>query len=169
MSSNPAHGEVYSIQHNMIKFESDLWQVGGFLRVFQFPPSIKLTPRYNWNIVEGGVRHHNPNLNPIAILYLYHLMSEFVLGYRQWLVYVLKKEKKNDELCIAEKPIILNYIWIVLKRNMKKEMKRKTTFLIIFLFSWRFAHNYVILEFLSKLYDFLYCTVWRCARYNAMW
>ena len=30
MGSNPAHGEVYSIQHYMIKFVSDLRQVGGF-------------------------------------------------------------------------------------------------------------------------------------------
>jgi hypothetical protein len=30
-SSNLVHGEVYSIQHDMIKFVSDLWQVGGFL------------------------------------------------------------------------------------------------------------------------------------------
>ena len=35
--------EVYSIQHYMIKFVSDLRQVGGFLRVLQFPPPIKLT------------------------------------------------------------------------------------------------------------------------------
>jgi hypothetical protein len=31
VSSNPAHGEVYSIQHYMIKFLSDLPQVSGFL------------------------------------------------------------------------------------------------------------------------------------------
>jgi hypothetical protein len=40
VSLNPAHGEVYSIQHYVIKFVSDLWQVGCFLR---FPPPIKLT------------------------------------------------------------------------------------------------------------------------------
>jgi hypothetical protein len=39
---NPAHCEVYSIQHYVIKFVSDLQQVGGFLRVLRFPPSIKL-------------------------------------------------------------------------------------------------------------------------------
>ena len=33
MSSNPVHGEVYSIQHYVITFVSDLRQVGGFLRV----------------------------------------------------------------------------------------------------------------------------------------
>jgi pSer/pThr/pTyr-binding forkhead associated (FHA) protein len=30
VSSNHAHGEVYSIQHYLIKFGSDLRQVGGF-------------------------------------------------------------------------------------------------------------------------------------------
>jgi hypothetical protein len=34
VSSNPAHGEVYSIQLNVIKFVSDLRQVGGFLSLF---------------------------------------------------------------------------------------------------------------------------------------
>ena len=43
VSSIPAHGEVYSIQHNTIKFVSDLRQVGGFLWVLRFPPPIKLT------------------------------------------------------------------------------------------------------------------------------
>ena len=41
------------VQHYVIKFVSDFRQVGGFLR---FPP-----PRYNWNIVESGVKHHQTN------------------------------------------------------------------------------------------------------------
>ena len=43
MSSNPAHGEVYLIQHKVIRFASDLRQVGGFLRVLWYLPPIKLT------------------------------------------------------------------------------------------------------------------------------
>ena len=43
VSANLAHGEVYSIQHYVIKFVSDLWQVSGFLRVLWFPPPITLT------------------------------------------------------------------------------------------------------------------------------
>jgi hypothetical protein len=39
----PVHGELYPIQHYVIKFVSDLRQVGGFLMVFLFPPPIKLT------------------------------------------------------------------------------------------------------------------------------
>ena len=36
-------GDVYSVQHYVIKFVGDLRQVGGFLRVFRLPPPIKLT------------------------------------------------------------------------------------------------------------------------------
>ena len=43
VSSNPIYGEVYSIQHYVIKFISGLWLVGGFLWVFRFLPPIKLT------------------------------------------------------------------------------------------------------------------------------
>ena len=38
VSSNPTHGEVYLIQHYVIKFVSDLQQVSGFLWVLRFPP-----------------------------------------------------------------------------------------------------------------------------------
>ena len=41
VSSNPVHGEMYSIRHNVIKFVSHL--LGGFLR---FPPPIE-TDRHN--------------------------------------------------------------------------------------------------------------------------
>ena len=41
VSSNPIRREVYSIQHYVIKFVSDLQQVSGFLCVLRFPPPIK--------------------------------------------------------------------------------------------------------------------------------
>jgi hypothetical protein len=40
VSWNPTHGELYLIQHYVIKFLSDLRQVSGFIRI---PPPIKLT------------------------------------------------------------------------------------------------------------------------------
>jgi hypothetical protein len=43
VSSNPVHGEVYSIHHYVITFVSDLRQAGGLHRVLRFPPPIKLT------------------------------------------------------------------------------------------------------------------------------
>jgi len=39
VSSNPVHGEVYSTQHYVMKFVSDLRQVGDLLRC---SPPIKL-------------------------------------------------------------------------------------------------------------------------------
>jgi hypothetical protein len=42
MRLNHARGEVYLIQHYVIKFVSDLRQVDGFFRVLRFPPPIKL-------------------------------------------------------------------------------------------------------------------------------
>jgi hypothetical protein len=54
VSSNPADTEVYSIQHYVIKFVSDLQQVGDF-------SPITSTPEYNWNIVESGVKYPNPH------------------------------------------------------------------------------------------------------------
>jgi hypothetical protein len=36
--SNPADGEVYSMQHYVMKFVSDLRHVSGFRRVLLFPP-----------------------------------------------------------------------------------------------------------------------------------
>jgi hypothetical protein len=41
---------VYSIQQYVIKFVSDLQQVGGFLRVLRFLYHLNRQPRYNWNI-----------------------------------------------------------------------------------------------------------------------
>jgi hypothetical protein len=43
VSSNPTHGEVYSIQQYVIKFVTDWWHFSGFLRVLRFPPPIKLS------------------------------------------------------------------------------------------------------------------------------
>jgi hypothetical protein len=41
VSSNPVHGEMYPMQHFVIKFVSDLRQ--GFLRELRFTPPITLT------------------------------------------------------------------------------------------------------------------------------
>ena len=63
VSSNPAHGEVYSIEHYLIKCVSDLRKDGGFFRILQLHPSLKLTATiiYNRNIVENGAKQHNSN------------------------------------------------------------------------------------------------------------
>ena len=60
----------------------DLQQVGGFLRVLQFPPIIKLTstiPGYNLNIVESGIKHNKPTKLCKTILNLRSILkSQFL-------------------------------------------------------------------------------------------
>ena len=84
--SNPVHDEVYSIQHYVINFVSDLRKVSGFLRVLQFPPPIKVTTTIKWNTFESGIKHHNPNLNQtywfcFSFKYIEHMILYFVSGY----------------------------------------------------------------------------------------
>jgi hypothetical protein len=69
VSSNPGHGDVYSIQHYVIQFVSNLRQVGGFLRVIRFPPpnktdrhditEILLKVALNTITAMTGIRTHN--------------------------------------------------------------------------------------------------------------
>ena len=59
VSSNPVHSEVYSIQHYVIKFISDLRLVS----------SMNKTDRhawYNWNSVESDLKQHKPNHKPLC-------------------------------------------------------------------------------------------------------
>ena len=59
-SSNPTQVRC-TLQHYVIKFVSDLQQVGSFFQVLWFPSPINWLPRYNLYIAESGVKHHNPN------------------------------------------------------------------------------------------------------------
>ena len=45
----------------------------GFLHQLKWPP------RYNWNIVENGLRHHNPNTNTLFI-------DKSVIEHKTWLL-----------------------------------------------------------------------------------
>jgi hypothetical protein len=66
------------VQHYVIKFVSDLRQVGGFLRVLWFPPPMKLTATIylcNWNIVESGIKHHQTNKHS----YMYPVFEIYAL------------------------------------------------------------------------------------------
>jgi hypothetical protein len=62
-SNQTFHGRVYSIQHHVIKFVSDLQQFGAFTRVLLFPP-LNWLPRCSWNIAESGIKQHNHNHDP---------------------------------------------------------------------------------------------------------
>ena len=64
MCSNAAHSEVFTIHHYVIKFVSDLQQVGGFLR---FSPVFSTDKTDNYDISEILLK---VALNPITTLTL---------------------------------------------------------------------------------------------------
>ena len=49
------------ITTNVVSSVGDLQRVCSFLWVLQFSPPKSLPPRYNWKIVESGIKHHNSN------------------------------------------------------------------------------------------------------------
>ena len=67
VNSNPVHGKVYSMQHDVIKFVSDLWQVSGLLRELQFPPPIKLIIRLS--IKNESWKGHRWQFNNWSLVY----------------------------------------------------------------------------------------------------
>jgi hypothetical protein len=75
VSSHPARGEVYSIQHYVIKFVSDLQQVGGFLHVLRFPSSTK-TDRYDVTEILLKVALNNIKLNLLLDEFLNRIYFE---------------------------------------------------------------------------------------------
>ena len=81
-----------------MKFVSDLRQVSGFLQVLLFPPLIKFRPpRYNWNIIESGIKQSNPilNLYRVSLLMDQGLFFTFKLFLWQlivlWIIFLIKK------------------------------------------------------------------------------
>jgi hypothetical protein len=64
-SFNSAYGEVYSIQHYLITFVSDLRQVGGFFRVLLFSPwrCFNLPPLSRYSIKENRIWIFNETFN----------------------------------------------------------------------------------------------------------
>jgi hypothetical protein len=79
VSPNPAHGEVYAIQHYVINIVSDLWQVCPFLWLHRFLTPIKLTTTiFNWHIVESGFKHQISNPNPLFFLHELCIFSSYI-------------------------------------------------------------------------------------------
>jgi hypothetical protein len=86
LSSPPVFSEVH-VTWSLVLCECDsdypfgifklfLRQIGGFVRVLRFTPTIKLTPRYNWNFVESGIKHHKPKPKPNPTsLYVWCLLT----------------------------------------------------------------------------------------------
>jgi hypothetical protein len=83
MSSNPVHAEMYSIQHYVIKFVSDLRWVVGFLRILRFPPPINKTDCHDITEillkVASNTTNHKPTNHSITNVALYVCLSLFIV------------------------------------------------------------------------------------------
>ena len=87
VSSNPVHGEVYSIQYCVIKFVSDLRQFGGFHRVFRFPLPIKLAAT-KYRVAEILLKVALNIITLTFILQIFHIKGKH-LYFWLW-VYLIK-------------------------------------------------------------------------------
>ena len=77
-------------------FVNDLRHFSGVLRILWFLHQWNWPPRYNWNIVVIGVKHHNPN--PFLVTPLYRFLSRSFC----------------DEICNHDLGFLLSYIKIFL-------------------------------------------------------
>ena len=67
------------MQHYVIKFVSDLRQVGGFLRVLRFPPLIKLTVDITEILLKVALNTLNqtkPYANFVLFWHLVHVLRQ---------------------------------------------------------------------------------------------
>jgi len=75
VSSNPVRGEVYSIQHYVVKFVSDLRQVVGFLWVHR----ATILTEILFKVALNTINHQPPLSSPyIQILFFNFLIHESV-------------------------------------------------------------------------------------------
>jgi hypothetical protein len=76
VSLNPAPGKVYSIQHYVIKFVSDLQQVSGFLWGTLTSSAIKT----DHHIVESDVKNDNPCTLVKTLYIILHNQYIYIVG-----------------------------------------------------------------------------------------
>ena len=127
------------VQHYVIKFVSDLRQVGGFLRVLRFPPPIQ-PPRYNWNVVASDVKHHQTNKQTNRpnwrVMPLLLLLSDWRKCDR-----IVKMTYTIRQLCLTA---ILLIIYPVFVRNEANNLVSITIWLFNYFFSSETLNHYYI-------------------------
>ena len=102
------NGELRSIQHYAIMFVSDLPQVGAFLRLLRFLHQLNWPPRYFWNIVESGVKHHKLNLKYwqrgriISMVFIIKVMT-MMFHFKTAIVAIMTKDKQWSTKSYTEK------------------------------------------------------------------
>ena len=86
---------------------SDLRKVGGFLRVLLFRHQYNWPTRYNWNIVESGVKYHNPNPSPLHVSAPKDQVVKLVYQWNYWNVLL---SFKSDIISLSNLIVFLQFI-----------------------------------------------------------
>jgi hypothetical protein len=115
--SNPAHGEVYSIQHYVKKIVSDLRQIRGFLWVLRFLHQYKWPPRYSLQ-----------QINVTISVCLIHRQNIVVA-----MVIVMWIQKEYQDVC----KLILSSFFFSVDSKGSQVIVFSTTFSNISAISWR--------------------------------
>ena len=115
MSSNLAHGEVYSIQNYVIKFVSDLRQVGGFLSVLWFPPPTK---RDRQDITETLLQVALSTITRILILCNMLPLNTCVFEFLRWTLSTLF-------IIFPKSQILIPQILLLVSSKYKKKVSLK--------------------------------------------
>ena len=105
-------------------------QIGGFLRVLQFPPPIKLKAMINWNIVESGVKHHNYN-HHYVLTHIYFFLTVDVLVLQRQRVRKVLRHNWQATLQELVQDWVLNWDLLILEKNYADYLKH------LFLYKWR--------------------------------
>ena len=107
-----------------------------FLRVFRFPLPVKLASRYNWTIVESGVKHHTLTLTPWNVLVhnlKFSLQKLLLFDYFNYVKIILL-----FKICVSN---LTNY-WFkffllsVLKKKITATRKKKKPWTFYYKFWW---------------------------------
>ena len=127
------------LQHDVIKFISDLREVSGFLRVIQFlPPIKKQPPQYNWNMVERCIKHHKSKTS-------FDLLRNFLIC-TMYLHSILVTSTNRGISCIffakCSSWSIMGYLWINIE--------------IYLLYFWKEAKRGKNFKYLEGIHNF-YC------------
>jgi hypothetical protein len=102
--------EVYSVQHNyVIKFVCDLHRWFSLGTPVSSTNKTEWSPRYNWNIVESGVKHHKPTSSD--------RFPRFPLSYGFWVKLDCSKTVAGWCSCRLAVPSVDLYLDLVKKTN----------------------------------------------------
>ena len=99
VSLNPTHGEVYSIHIMWPSLSVTCCSSVVFSRYSGFLYQLNWPLWYNWNIVESGVKHNNPNLRLLQFCWCFIFQK-----------YTLSPLVTDDELYFFKKPLTLQKV-----------------------------------------------------------